>query len=172
MRVGDTWTVTREMSSGPGGGRVTAEIVYKFEGWQERFERRCARLEFKGTLKPGSRARDKIIRNLSGTNAPVPPPDGEPGTIEGVTWFSPDLGLPVETVFDQTTTSKIVSNRRVPFVRGTNQPAGTNPPLAPAIAIASPPTNAPNPSYDITRRQHVDLKLVEVAPMPTLAGQQ
>ena len=92
-----------------------------------------------------------------------------------MTWFSPDLALPVETVFDQTTTSKITSARRVRVVGGTNvsttvtstttldptpSPDSTN---SASLAVTGT-TNGPVQTVTATTRQHVSLKLVEVTP--------
>jgi len=168
VRVGDTWALVREMSAGPAGARMSAELAYTFKGWQQHDGRLCARLEFNGTLKPAPRGRD-ILRNLA-----QPPPDspapGEEGTITGVTWFSPEIGLPVETVFDQSFTTKVTtstSSRRIRVTRGTNAAgeivALTNAPAAPesmTMTNALPETF----TFTSTSRQHVSLKLVDVTP--------
>jgi hypothetical protein len=172
VRIGDTWVVTRSVPTVPAGNQA-AELTYTFKGWQQRESWRCARLEFAGTLKPatpGSRPRD-VLRSLTAASPP-PPPQDESGAINGVTWFSPDLGLPVETVLDQTTTSRITSSRRVRVTRGTNAAVtlnlnGTNVSV-PAPAVTS--TNAPPETVTATTRQHLNFKLVEVtAYAPTVA---
>lgn len=171
VRIGDTWTVTRPISTSP-GGNLTADLTYTFKGWQQHDERRCARLEFSGTVRPQAPG----PRNRGGPGNPAPPPPTSPqpgaelGTITGVTWFSPDLALPVETVFDQTTTSKITSARRVRVVAGTNAstimtlnpsppPGATN-----SASLGVTATNGPIQTVTATTRQHVSLKLVEVTP--------
>jgi hypothetical protein len=191
VRVGETWTVTRDTTAGSTGARMTAELTYSFTGWQQHDDRKCARLEFSGTLKPGAPPR-QMLRNLtnfalgrpppgnpppggssSGTppqgnpppNAPAPmaSPPGEAGTIHGVTWFSPELGLPVEMVMDQSVVLKSVQSRRVRISRGTNAPLDTN---APAVAF----TNMPPETITSTSRQHVNLKLVDVTPIAAAGG--
>jgi hypothetical protein len=181
VRVGDTWKMSRDTAAGPTGARMGVELTYTFRGWQQHSDHHCARLEFTGTLKPGPPPRQmgrnltNFVQGLSNAiagrppsnpppNAPGPPasPPAETGTVNGVTWFSPDLGLPVEMVMDQSVTAKSVTSRRVKINAGTNAPASTN---APATF-----TNTPPETVTITSRQHLNLKLVDVAPFGTPAG--
>ncbi len=169
VKIGETWSVTRPANTGlPGTGAAVA-ITYKFRGWQMHDGTNCARLEFSGTFKPNtdSRTNQSLLRKLT---APANQPALETGTLTGQSWFSPELGLAIETVCDQSFTTKSTTVRRtrvaagtnnlavIDPVSGTNAPGPTNPPPPASVTSATNTTTT-------TIQQHTSLKLVEVEPL-------
>jgi len=96
VRVQDTWPGQLSISSGPLTGGLNADVTYTFRGWQKRDQRNCALVEFTGALKP--RAANPSSKAISGTV--------ENGTVNGQSWFDPELGMVVESASDQTATTK------------------------------------------------------------------
>jgi len=91
-------------------------------------------VEFSGTVKP--------------RNATAPPKGSilstvENGSVTGKSWFDPELGMVVESLSDQTASSK-----------------GT-------IRWRRAATNAPPQSFTSTLHQHASIKLLEVEPAKT-----
>lgn len=88
------------------------------------------------------------------------PSNVEEGTVSGRSWYDPDLSLAVETIYDQSITTRSPAPRRV---RGTNvmvavDPSATNgppPKNAPATQTASPPTTTAS-------QWHTRIRLLEV----------
>jgi hypothetical protein len=170
VKVGDSWTVSRQASGGIRGSSVTLDLSYKFRGWQRREGTNCARLDFTGTFKPntGPRTNPSVVRRI--VNAAVPP-GGEEGTMTGRTWYDPELALAVETTYEQSITTKSTSVRRL---RGTtNAPNASD--LAEDQTQPPPPTNAPPPTTAgsntppdqvvtsrTTSQQDTSVKLLEV----------
>lgn len=170
VKVGDSWTVSRQASGGVRGSSVTLDLSYKFRGWQRREGTNCARLDFTGTFKPnpGPRTNPSAIRRI--VNAAVPP-GGEEGTMTGRTWYDPELSLAVETTYEQSITAKSTSVRRP---RGTtNAPNPTD--LTEDQTQPPPPTNPPPPTTagsntppdqvvtsSTTSQQYTSVKLLEV----------
>jgi len=108
VRIDDTWPGELSFNLGSLGGSVDADVTYKFRGWQQRNNHKCALVEFEGNMKP------------RGTNAP-PPKGGvagavQNGSLNGRTWFDPDLGLVVESTFDHTA----VTTGTIKWRRSTN----------------------------------------------------
>jgi len=165
VKVGDKWKVSRQAGGGVRGSSVTMDLDYKFPGWQRREGTNCARLEFTGTFKPNnaSRTNQSMVRRVVNS---VVPPGGEEGTIEGKTWYDPDLALAVETVYEQSITTKSTNVRRTRTKADTNAPPDditlqvTNaPPADPAS------TNAPDQvvtTSTTTSQQHTSIVLLEV----------
>jgi len=126
VRIKDSWSGQMALNSGPLIGGITGDVTYTFRGWQEHDQRKCALVEFTGTVKPRGKPGGPIANNM------------ENGTINGKTWFDPELGIVVESISDQAATSKgSIKWRR----------AGTN---------------APPQSYTSNFRQHTSIKLVDV----------
>ena len=140
VRFGENWTTTRETSA-PIIGKLTITTTNTLRGWQEHEGRRCARVEFTGTVAFGTN---------TGPLAAFMKLEG--GSVTGRYWFSPDLGIPVETIFDQEMTLRM-SNFGAGQGRrprdGTAAETATNAP----VSIATP------------MRQNISVKLVEVKAM-------
>ena len=91
VQPGDTWPVHLEMAMNT-MGNMTLDYNYTLQGWEKYGARTCARMEFQGTVK-----------NTPGAS---PLPNGmtinlQDGTLSGVSWFDPELGLIVESDVDQ-----------------------------------------------------------------------
>ena len=91
VQVGDTWTVHGDLPLDE-LGRLASDYEYNLQSWESRGKRLCARLEFQGTLKGQA----------------DPHPDAESmsmslqdGSVSGVSWFDPELGLMTETSLTQ-----------------------------------------------------------------------
>jgi hypothetical protein len=91
VQPGDTWPVKQDISMGDLGAMVL-DYNFTFQNWEQHGKRTCARLEFQGTVK------NKPTHN--------PAPNGmtmaiQDGTTSGVSWFDPELGMFIETTFNQ-----------------------------------------------------------------------
>jgi hypothetical protein len=140
VRIGENWTTTRETSA-PIIGKLTITTTNTLRGWQEHEGRRCARVEFTGTVAFGTN---------TGPLAAFLKLEG--GSVTGRYWFAPDLGIPVETIFDQEMTLRMANFGAAQGRRprdGTNADASTNA----AASITAP------------MRQNISVKLVEVKPV-------
>ncbi|MBI5385023.1 MAG: hypothetical protein HZA90_10095 [Verrucomicrobia bacterium] len=144
VRVGDHWTMDKEISAAA-VGTILLRTTNTLAGWQEREGRKCARIEFTGTMstKPGA----------AGATGPAAAPWGggmklEDGKVNGTSWFAPEIGMVIESASEQ---SYNVSGTR-PAMGGRR---GTNaPPQA---------TNAPPEKFTSPVKQTVSVKLVEVS---------
>jgi hypothetical protein len=135
LRINGTWPGQVTVNSGPLTGPLTADVTYTFRGWQIRNQRKCALFEFKGTVKSG--------RGAAGASKSVTS-NIEKGEITGKTWFDPELGMMVESVSDQSVTTKG------------------------SIKFRKAPTNAPPQEFTSESRQHSSVKLIEVeTPKPS-----
>lgn len=193
VRVSDTWIVTRDTTAGSTGARMTAELTYTFTGWQEHENRHCARLEFSGTLRPGSPR--QILRNISGPGQPRPPAESDPDSSNagppGANVGGP--AIPPPNVPDPTTSSpgevgeiqgvvwfspdlrlpvEMVMDQGVTLktvrTRRIQVSRGTN-----AVLTTNAPlvfTNATSETITSRSRQHVNLKLVDLIPIGAPAG--
>jgi hypothetical protein len=112
-RIGDTWTHQREIDVGL-VGRLVVCSTNTLRGWQEHAGKRCARIEFKGTLALKTGQAEGPLAFIGLTL--------QDGQVSGRSWFDPAVGLPVETVLDQ---SCSVSGSMPNFGRR-NNPQGTN----------------------------------------------
>jgi hypothetical protein len=67
---------------------MTIDYMVTFQNWEQHWKRNCARLEFQSTVRtkldPNSRPAGKSVSSLE-------------GTISGVVWFDPELGMVIET---------------------------------------------------------------------------
>lgn len=91
VNPGDTWPVQMEMVMGPLGTMVM-DWTYTFKGWEKREKRRCALLEYTGTVKtkPGRSA------GPMGMSIAI-----EDGTSSGKSWFDPEAGLFIDSAIKQ-----------------------------------------------------------------------
>lgn len=137
VRIGENWTVTRETSA-PIIGKLAITTTNTLRGWQEHEGRRCARVEFTGTV---------VFGTNTGPLAAFMKLEG--GTVTGRYWFAPDLGIPVETIFDQEMTLRMAN---FGAGQGRRPRDGAN---------AEVTTNAPT-SITAPMRQNISVKLVEV----------
>jgi hypothetical protein len=96
VKVDDHWPVHLEIATGLAGD-LLLDMKYTFKGWQQHEGRKCALNEFVGTMntKPGS--------STGPMNVSI-----DKGTIEGTTWFDPELGTVVETSSIEDMTLKFV----------------------------------------------------------------
>ena len=153
VRIGETWSVQKEI---PGQlvGTLLLSTTNKLRGWQQREGGQCARIEFAGTLATKSGQVEGIP---FGGAMKV-----EGGQISGTSWFSPDLGLPVESAINQSyNVTGTLPNWGGPRRGGTNAPVRAN--------------NAPPAQFTSPVHQTISVKLTEVpapdpAPAPKPAG--
>ncbi|MDR3458165.1 MAG: protein kinase [Verrucomicrobiae bacterium] len=84
---GDTWPFQTEVALSP-LGTMTMDSVVTFQNWEQHWKRNCARLEYKSTLNtkpdPGPNPAGISVSSFE-------------GTISGVAWFDPELGMIIET---------------------------------------------------------------------------
>jgi hypothetical protein len=137
VRIGENWTVTRETSA-PIIGKLTITTTNTLRGWQEHEGRRSARVEFTGTVAFGTNTGPlTAFMNL------------EDGSVTGRYWFAPDLGIPIETTFEQQMTLRISNFGGTQGRRPRDE------------VNAASNTNAPA-SFSAPMRQNISVKLVEV----------
>jgi hypothetical protein len=102
VRVGQSWPVNREVPQ-PGIGTLMLSMTNTFRGWQEHDGRKCARVEFVGT----------IASKGDVSAEPNPGPGGISilsGTMAGHYWFAPELEMAVETTIQQNYTIRSGAN--------------------------------------------------------------
>lgn len=104
VKVGESWLVQRETLMGQLGTLVFS-TTNTFKGWEEHAKRRCAVIEFTGSVtnKPGAPA------------APAAVPIAmtvESGRTSGKSWFDPVSGMIVDSYTDQEMTMKITTAGR------------------------------------------------------------
>jgi hypothetical protein len=106
-------------------------------------------------------ARRPVMRNT--------PSNVEEGTVTGRSWYDPDLSLAVETIYDQTITTRSPSSN-TKRVRGTNVvvTVGNNKtnalPGTNAMVVASNQSPPPPPTTT-TSQWHTRIRLLEVEPL-------
>jgi hypothetical protein len=139
VRVGETWTSTRDAGA-PMIGKLVVSTTNTLRGWQEHEAKKCARVDFSGTITLGTNvAANPMAAFMSLEN----------GTVVGHYWFAPEIGIPIETVLEQNMTMSIV-NMGGQF-RRTNNTANAN-------------TNTPA-RISAPIHQSVSLKLLEIKPI-------
>ena len=131
VRVGETWNQTRDVAV-PTIGKLLVTMTNTFRGWQEHDGRKCARVDFTGSMTSSEGTNDGAIPMQMTL---------KDGNISGKYWFASDLGVAVETLVDQTYTVNMSGQ----FGRNRN----------PANEDASA-------SFSMPIRQHVSMKLLEV----------
>jgi serine/threonine protein kinase len=87
VQPGDTWPFQMEIAMSP-LGTVSLDYTVTFQNWEQHWKRNCARLEFQSTLK----TKPDPNSNPAGTSV-----SSFEGTISGVAWFDPELGMIIET---------------------------------------------------------------------------
>jgi hypothetical protein len=91
VQPGDTWPIQMEIPMGQ-IGIIKIDYTVTFQGWEQHGKRTCARLEVQGTLKsnPDPDAKTAgLSMNIS------------EGTVSGVSWFDPELGMAIDASMDQ-----------------------------------------------------------------------
>ncbi|MDB6016220.1 MAG: hypothetical protein JWR19_709 [Pedosphaera sp.] len=100
VQPGDAWAVHEELPIGPMSAVAAAESTCTFHGWEMHQNRNCARLEFQSTVKT------KPDPNLNPAGTSV---SSLEGTISGVSWFDPEMGMIIDTAGNND--MKMVINR-------------------------------------------------------------
>jgi serine/threonine protein kinase len=88
VQPGDTWPFQMEMAMSP-FGTVSRDYTVTFQNWEPHWNRNCARLEIRSTVK----TKPDPNSNPTGTSV-----SSFEGTSSGVSWFDPELGMIIETV--------------------------------------------------------------------------
>jgi len=91
VRIGESWTDAREIKV-PTIGALVMTTTNTLRGWQERDGRKCARVDFTGTVS----SKTDDTTNAIGIQMQM-----ESGTIAGQYWFAPEVGLATDTEVDQ-----------------------------------------------------------------------
>lgn len=136
VRVGESWIV--RLRSGLGlYNNAPTDLTYTFRGWQFHEGTNCARFDFAGNNRSDS-------ASGRGTSS------SEDTEIEGTIWFSPDLGVPVEMMVNQSITRNSASTRVVRQPGPGGGPNGPNPPVAVSSrkisltgSTSAPPSSVP-----------------------------
>jgi uncharacterized protein DUF6263 len=131
VKPGDTWRTQPELTLGPLGSLIM-DLNYTFKTWEMHEKRKCALLEFSGTIK----SKEKQT-SAKGMNITI-----ENGKCSGKNWFDPELGTIVDSAINQNMTLRVPAPARART--STNNP------------VASPQTMA------VLMNQKVNLKLVEM----------
>jgi serine/threonine protein kinase len=101
VQRGDTWSHQMGIAMNP-IGTVNMDYTVTFQNWEQHWKRNCARLEFQSTVKtkpdPNSNPAGTSVSSLE-------------GTISGVAWFDPELGMIIEIAGN--TDMKMVINRPI-----------------------------------------------------------
>jgi serine/threonine protein kinase len=101
VQPGDTWSHQMGIAMNP-IGTVSMDYTVTFQSWEQHWKRNCARLEFQSIVKtkpdPNSNPAGTSVSSLE-------------GTISGVAWFDPELGMIIETAGN--TDMKMVINRPI-----------------------------------------------------------
>jgi hypothetical protein len=102
VQPGDTWSFPQETPMGP-YSIVNGSYTVTFQSREKHAGRNCARLEFecavKARLDPKSNPTGPSVNRLE-------------GTIAGVSWFDPELGMGIGSA--QTNDMKLTLNRPLP----------------------------------------------------------
>jgi hypothetical protein len=102
VRIGQSWPVNREVPQ-PTIGTLLVAITNTFRGWQEHDGKKCARVEFVGTIatkEDGAAGQNAAPGNISILN----------GMVSGHYWFATDLAMPTETAIAQNYTIRSGAN--------------------------------------------------------------
>jgi RNA polymerase sigma factor (sigma-70 family) len=95
--VGDSWPLQKDMRSPI--GLIAVDLKFTFKNWEQHGDRRCARVEFTGTLST------KSLANAADSGMQV---QITKGTISGQYWYDPDLSMMVDSDNHQNLSLKIV----------------------------------------------------------------
>jgi hypothetical protein len=90
VKIGDTWPSKVEIKL-PSIGTLVTTMNYKFQGWEQHGDRRCAVLEFTGEIATKTGHDQVAPMNMT----------IEKGTVSGKSWFDPEAGVTVDAYYDQ-----------------------------------------------------------------------
>jgi hypothetical protein len=93
---GDRWRKTKDFASP--GGMVATDTEYTFKNRARHRDRQCMQIGVAGTIsaKPDATAQNSPRRNIK-------------GKLTGDAWFDPELGMVVDSTFDQNITMEIMN---------------------------------------------------------------
>ena len=91
VQPGDTWPVQVQYPMST-MGTLLLNYTFTFKSWEMHGPRNCARLEFAGDIK------STPDTNSSPTGMQINVTDG---SVSGVSWFDPDLGIVIDTTMEQ-----------------------------------------------------------------------
>jgi len=93
VRTGDTWPMNVEIPMGQ-IGTLVINLTYTFTGWDDHDGRKCAKLDYSGTVKskPGAAPATFAL---------------DSGKMTGTTWFDSDAGVVVENTSTQNMNMKV-----------------------------------------------------------------
>jgi len=96
VTIGDRWRKTKDFASP--GGMVATDMEYTFKSWEQHHDRKCVRIAVAGTIsaKPDATAQNSPRRNIK-------------GKLTGDSWFDPELGMVVDSTFDQNITMETMN---------------------------------------------------------------
>lgn len=179
VKPGESWTIDRASNVNPRGGSGMAHYTYTFTGWQEHLGSNCARIDFTAEFKPpgppttntmvttnspGTTNQSVVRRVMRQQSANI-----EEGSISGQSWYSPDLTLAIDTVVNQSATTKTAIGRRTTRTV-TNAVASASNTVEIVDIDSTPPDPAPTPSgtnappvmVSTTTHQATRIRLVDV----------
>jgi hypothetical protein len=96
VKLGEGWDVKKEIPSEI--GKLTVNMKYTFKNWEQQNNRKCARIETRGTMSTASGAPTG--------NANMKLDDGK---TTGTIWFDPELGMTVDSDIQQKMTIKVLA---------------------------------------------------------------
>lgn len=179
VKPGESWTIDRTSNVNPRGGSGMAHFTYTFTGWQEHLGSNCARLDFTAEFKPpGPPTTNTVVTTNSPgtTNQTVvrrvsrqQSANIEEGEITGQSWYSPDLTLAIDTVVNQSATTRTAIGRRTTRTVTNTVASASN--TVEIVDIDSPPpdptpsapgTNTPPVTVSTTTHQATRVRLVDV----------
>ncbi|HEV2319767.1 MAG TPA: DUF6263 family protein, partial [Verrucomicrobiae bacterium] len=99
VNIGDTWPTSRDINSP--AGVMTLDATYTFKNWEQHNGHNCVHLVMTGDIKTKSASAATI-------GAVV---DIQKGNIRGDSWFDPDLGMFVDSDWDQDVTMNITTRQ-------------------------------------------------------------
>ena len=96
VTIGDRWRKIKDFASP--GGMVATDMEYTFKNWEQHRDRKCMRIGVAGSIsaKPDATAQNSPRRNIK-------------GKFTGDAWFDPELGMVVDSTFDQNTTMETMN---------------------------------------------------------------
>jgi Family of unknown function (DUF6263) len=86
VKVGDTWSKSADIASGPGGlsgpASISQKMDFTFTGWETHNDHKCAVIQYTGEVTPKGAAGDPTSVQMH---------------LTGTMWFDPELGTTVES---------------------------------------------------------------------------
>ena len=96
VTIGDHWRQIKDFASP--GGMAAIDTEYTFKNRAQHRDRQCMQIGIAGTIsaKPDATAQNSPRRNIK-------------GKFTGDAWFDPELGMVVDSTFDQNITMEIMN---------------------------------------------------------------